>query len=90
MQTRLPLITPHECSERYHGPMQNQIICTLDESKRRAGCLGDEGGPLVFENRLLGILLFRGRPAWQNPDIFFNFNNLNIHNWVNFHINILR
>ena len=92
MQTRLPIITNQECSRRYdgHGPNENLNICTFDESKRRAACEGDEGSPLVYDNQLLGILLFPGWIPWIYPDVFLNFNRINIHNSVNFHMNVLR
>ena len=90
MQTKLPILTQNECSVFLGAPVPDQQICTLDRSRRRSSCLGDEGGPLVYGDRLLGILLFRGFPAWDFPDIFFNFNDIHIHQLVNFHMNILR
>ena len=88
MQTRLPILTPEECSELYPGPLANIRICTHDRSRRRLPCLGDEGGPLVYADRLLGILLYRGGPAW--PDVFVSFNSPNTHHLVNFLMNELR
>ena len=90
MQTKLPILTRQECSVFYGGHLPDQQLCTLDRSQRRAPCLGDEGGPLVYGNRLLGILLFRGFPVFEHPDIFFNFNEPHIHEVVNIHMNILR
>ena len=90
MQTKLPIITQQECIGYFHGPMLNNKICTFDTSRRRAACTGDNGGPLVYEGRLLGILLFTGWQLWIQPDVFFNFNNPDTHNLVNFHINIVR
>ena len=90
MQTKLPIITNDECRERFGGPIPNAQICTLDTSRRRAACLGDEGGPLVYRNRLLGILLYRGSPTWIYPDVFYSFNSFNAHNLVNLHIHLVR
>ena len=90
MQTKLPIITLQECREIYHGPLSDARICTFDRSQRRATCVGDEGGPLVYDNRLLGILLFIGGPSWVNPDIFINFNDPLMHRLVNYHVNELR
>ena len=90
MQTKLPILTHQECSELYPGPLPDIRICTYDRSRRRSPCLGDEGGPLVYHDRLLGILLYRERPAWEYPDMFFNFNTPNTHQLVNFHVNELR
>ena len=90
MQTKLPILTHQECSDLYAGHFADERICTLDRSRRRSPCLGDEGGPLVYHDRLLGILLYRGRPAWEYPDIFLNFNNPNTRHLVNFHVNVLR
>ena len=92
MQTKLPIITHQECSQLYegHGPNPNHNICTFDASRRRAACVGDEGGPLVFDNRLLGILIYVGWLPWTHPDVFLSFNNLDIHNMVHFHINVVR
>ena len=90
MQTKLPIITDQECSAHFDRPIPNNQICTFDISRRRAACFGDSGGPLVYENRLLGILLFRGSLPWKQPDVFVNFNNVNTHNMVNFHIDSVR
>ena len=92
MQTVLPIITNQECNYLYggRGPNPNFHICTFDGRRTRAACRGDEGGPLVYENRLLGILLFTGWQTWTHPDVFVNFNNLDIHNSVNFHMNVVR
>ena len=90
MQTRLPIISFNECSIRYRGHAPYDHLCTFDSSFRRSPCLGDEGGPLVYNNELLGILLRQGWPLWQYPTIFVDFNNLQIHNWVNTNINRLR
>ena len=92
MQTKLPLITHQECNRLYdgHGPDEDHNICTFDESRRRAACEGDEGGPLVYDNRLLGILFFTGWISWEHPNIFINFNRLEMHNMVNFNMNALR
>ena len=92
MQTKLPLITHEECSRLYEGrgPREINNICTFDASHRRAACSGDEGGPLVYQNRLLGILVFTGWIPWTHPDVFINFNHPDIHNAVNFHMNVLR
>ena len=92
MQTKLPIITHQECGELYHGLGANpdHNICTFDPTRRRATCNGDEGGPLVYENRLLGILIYRGWYPWESPDIFVNFNNPDIHQSVNFHMNVVR
>ena len=93
MQTKLPIITQHECAElnRGLGPdIENHHICTFDASRRRAACNGDDGGPLVYEGRLLGILIYRPWNPWESPDIFVNFNSPNMHNIVDFHINFVR
>ena len=92
MQTKLPIISHQECSRLYdgRGPNENLHICTFDTSGRRAACEGDEGGPLVYENRLLGILLFTRWASWEHPNLFLNFNNLIIHNMVNLHVNAVR
>ena len=92
MQTKLPIITHEECGRlhAWHGADGDQKFCTFDASRRRAACKGDEGGPLVYDDRLLGILLYTAWMPWTQPDVFFDFNNLNIHNMVDFHMNIIR
>ena len=92
MQTKLPIITSQECSERYHDQNleENHKICTYDATGRRSACGGDEGGPLVYQDRLLGILLFTGWFSWGHPNIFLNFNSLEMHEVINFHMNGLR
>ena len=92
MQTKLPIITHQECNQYFsgHGPNENHNICTFDGSRRRAACSGDEGGPLVYDKRLLGILIVRSLNTWKTPDIFVNFNSFNLHDSVNFHMNVAR
>ena len=90
LTTKLPLLTHEECRQRFGVFLPPERMCTLDTSRRRRPCLGDEGGPLVYDDRLLGILLFRGWPIWIKPDIFVNFNIPNIQQFVNFHMNALR
>ena len=90
MQTKLPILTPHECSVYFGEPLLDRQLCTFDRSRRRSPCDGDEGGPLVYDDRLLGILIFRGWPVWEHPDIFVNFNNLQVQHMVHIHMNILR
>ena len=83
MITRLPIITLGECSHHTHYPISERNLCTLDLSKRRGTCLGDEGGPLVYDNRLLGVLLYTGDELGENPDIFININEPHQIAWVN-------
>ena len=90
MQTKLPLITHEECTALSAAPLGANRICTFDRRHKRTACMGDEGGPLVYNDRLLGIFLSGGWPAWVQPDIFFNFNNINIHHMVNLQMNALR
>ena len=81
MITRLPIITLNECI-RYHPPITDRNICTLDLSRRRSTCLGDQGGPLVYHDRLLGVLLYPADNIRENPDIFININEPNQREWV--------
>ena len=90
MQTKLPILTHEECNEYFLDPIPNDEICTFDRSRRRAACKGDTGGPLVYQNRLLGLLRFRAFRPWTHPDVFFNFNNHEIHQIVDMHMNTLR
>ena len=92
MQTKLPIIPLEECEQRYHGlrDIENHNICTLDHARRRAACNGDLGGPLVYDSRLLGILIHREWNPWEAPDVFVNFNNPIVHDRVNFHMNVLQ
>ena len=91
MQTKLPIITHQECIRLCpgHNLDENHNICTFDTTGRRSACAGDEGGPLVFDDRLLGI--FTGWLPRGYPNIFINFNNVNMHNLVHLvHIRALR
>ena len=81
MVTRLPIITLGECFP-FHPHMTNRNICTLDLSRRRGTCLGDQGGPLVYHDQLLGVLLNPGDDLSENPDIFININEPNQRQWV--------
>ena len=86
----MPIISFDECSIRHNGDVPHDHICTFDSTLRRSPCLGDEGGPLVYDDKLLGILDHIGWPVWDRPSIFVSFNNLEMHNWVNVNKNRLR
>ena len=92
MQTKLPIITHEERGRlrNWHVAAGNHKICTFDISRRRTACEGDEVGPLVYDDRLLGILLHTGRLPWTGPDVFLDFNNFIIHDLVDFHIHEVR
>ena len=90
MITRLPIITLAECIQHYHGQLTGRYICTLDLSRRRGTCLGDQGGPLVYNDRLLGVLLYQGVTVGANPDIFININEPNQRAWIIAMRNMLR
>ena len=81
MVTRLPIISLNECI-RYHPHITDRNICTLDLSRRRGTCLGDQGGPLVYNDRLLGVLLYPGDDISENADIFININEPHQREWV--------
>ena len=81
MITRLPIITLNECI-RYLPHITDRNICTLDHSRRRGTCLGDQGGPLVYNDRLLGVLLAEGEDLGEDPDIFINLQEHRQHAWV--------
>ena len=82
MITRLPIITLEECIHHTHQLITERHICTLDLSRRRSTCLGDAGGPLVYNNRLLGVLMYTGNELHGSPDIFININDPDQHEWV--------
>lgn len=44
--------------------------------------MGDEGGPLVYKKRLIGVLLHRTRDIGKIPDVFVNLMEHDEHNWV--------
>ena len=68
---------------RQRFPIAEEDICTLDTSKRRGTCIGDLGGPLVYDNRLLGMMsVIRGINFGEDPDVFTCLNHLDIHQWV--------
>ena len=90
MQTKLPIITQEECNTYFPIPIPNDEICTFDASRRRAACKGDIGGPLVYQDRLLGLLRFTVERPWTHPDVFFNLNDNEIHQMVDIHMNIVR
>ena len=93
MVTRLPIISEQECETSYGGEViiTNRQICTLDRTKRRATCIGDEGGPLVYNDRLLGTMSYlRGVHVGENADVFVNLNHPEHIQWINEMINILR
>ena len=90
MQTRLPIIPTIVCRQLYarRARITNDEICTHDVTKRRGTCIGDLGGPLVYSDRLLGIMsALRGVPIGQGPDVFVNLNHPEIHEWVTNTIN---
>ena len=82
MITRLPIITLNECIQHFHAQLTENDICTLDLSRRRGTCLGDQGGPLVYDNRLLGVLVYPGEDLGVTPDLFININEPVHRAWV--------
>ena len=90
MQTKLPIITHQECSQRFGHPRPGHHICTFDTSRRRAAGLGDQGAPLVYRGQLLGLLLHLGSPTWDYPDTFCGFNSPHMHELVDMRIIIVR
>ena len=92
MQTRLPIISHQECIQEGNSPIPLTIrhLCTLDRTKRRATSLGDQGGPLVYNRRLLGVLLHRSMEIGVQPDVFINLNLENHQQWVTERLNHLR
>ncbi|XP_033227067.1 chymotrypsin-1-like [Belonocnema kinseyi] len=92
MMTRLPLISQQECVQAHHGPVYINLryICTLDASGRRATCIGDEGGPLVYNKRLIGVLLYRTLEIGKRPDVFANLIHPDAQHWINEIINFLQ
>ncbi|XP_033219041.1 ester hydrolase C11orf54 homolog [Belonocnema kinseyi] len=80
--THLPIISNQECALKHgHNINDPRYICTLDTSKRRATSLGDEGGPLVFQNHLIGVLLYHTLETGIHPDVFINLLDNNEHQW---------
>ena len=93
MQTRLPIISEEECLDSYngHAHITDESICTLDRTKRRATCFGDTGGPLVYDNQLLGVMTFmRGVKIGIHADVFVKLCSPEIVHWINTKINEIR
>ena len=92
MQTRLPIIPPQECLHGHFGDflITFRHMCTLDRSRRRATSIGDEGGALVHQRRLLGVLLHRSREVGVYPDVFVKLDLPEHQNWVTSRITRLR
>ncbi|XP_033219077.1 chymotrypsin-1-like [Belonocnema kinseyi] len=90
MITRLPIISEQDCRHATPNPVRR--ICTLDTSRRRGTCTGDEGGPLVSirNNQLIGVLLFSSFEVGIYPDIFVNLIEPFEQQWVTYNMNILR
>ena len=78
MQTRLPIIPLHECIDGHNGdiPITFTQLCTLDRTRRRGTSVGDEDGALVYQRRLLGVLLHTSMEIGVYPDVFVD---LNVH-----------
>ena len=90
MQTRLPIIPTIVCRHLYarRAHITNDEICTLDITRRRGTCIGDLGGPLVYSDRLLGMMShLRGKTIGEDPDVFVNLNHPEILEWVTNTIN---
>ena len=92
MQTRLPIIPPQECINGHNGdiPITFRHLCTLDRSRRRATSIGDEGGALVYQRRLLGVLIYRSMEIGVFPDVFVNLNLQAQQHWIALMMDILR
>ena len=84
MQTRLPIIPPQECLHGYVGDflITFRYMCTLDRTRRRGTSVGDEGGALVYQRRLLGVLLHRSTEIGVHPDVFVKLTLYEHQNWV--------
>ena len=77
MITRLTLIHLDECSHAFIDDdieIGQRTICTLDRTRRRGACDGDQGGPLIYHNQLVGILHYPGKELGVTPDRFINVN----------------
>lgn len=85
-------MSQQECAQIHNGPVHInwRYICTLDTSRRRATCIGDEGGPLVYNKQLIGVLLYRTLEIGRYPDVFANLNHPHAQNWVNEIMNFLQ
>ena len=93
MQTRLPIISPEECTRLYGAINALNVfryICTLDITKRRGSGNGDRGGPLVYNRRLLGVLYQRSLNLGVRPDVFINMKQPFQHQWINEKMHQLR
>ena len=85
MQTRLPIISLEECTNLHaghNGPHIFRYICTFDRTGRRATSVGDQGGPLVYRHRLLGVLIQSSLNIGVYPDVFINLNQLVQQQWI--------
>lgn len=56
-QVAVQIISDSECNSNYdyRGGITDRMICAGDRNGGKGACLGDEGGPLVASNKLVGI-----------------------------------
>ena len=81
----VPIISLQECQHYYLNIRQitNHVICTLDRSGEKFGTHSDSGGPLVIDDKLIGVYSWRGNNfPGENPDVFMNLLHPFYKNWV--------
>ncbi|XP_055700151.1 trypsin 5G1-like [Phlebotomus papatasi] len=85
----VPKIAEGTCFENYlhFGGITTQMICAGSDA--RDACRGDDGGPLVSNNQLVGVLSFGhscGHPRY--PEVYTLIGSPTIRSWIKSKINI--
>nr|BAF62632.1 elastase-like protein [Cyphononyx dorsalis] len=57
------------CQEKVHKPLHANVICTYDRGDPEK-CVGNAGSPLVYDNKLVGLLTWNGDCGKVYPAVF--------------------
>ncbi|XP_030369253.1 seminase [Scaptodrosophila lebanonensis] len=67
---KVPIIAKGECNEKLRRKLPNNVLCATAYDNRTT-CMGDSGGPLIFDNQLCGIATWTSKCGeGVRPDIF--------------------
>ena len=87
----VPIISLRECQLHYRNVTRitNKEICTLDRWGGKFSSIGDSGGPLIVDGRLVGIFSWSGENhRRENPDVFVNLSHSLYRKWILMNIRV--
>lgn len=75
------IIEPEKChSPKFKSPnlIDNSMLCAMEKSKK--ACIGNSGGPLITENRLVGIFSWNVSCNQTDPGVYTDVSKF--HSWI--------